>query len=115
MQKSGEDYLEAILVQEIKHDSPCVRSTDIARHLGVSKPSVSRAMSNLKAAGYIEMESYGEVRLSVKGRAVAEEVYERHRMLTRFLRDKGRDEQITFEQITDELVTLIFNATAGNW
>ena len=87
MQKSGEDYLEAILVQEIKHDSPCVRSTDIARHLGVSKPSVSRAMSNLKAAGYIEMESYGEVRLSVKGRAVAEEVYERHRMLTRFLRD----------------------------
>ena len=51
MQKSGEDYLEAILVQEIRHDSDKVRSTDIARHLGVSRPSVSRAMSILKAEG----------------------------------------------------------------
>ena len=53
MQKSGEDYLEAILVLEIKHETEKVRSTDIARHLGVSKPSVSRAMSvlNVRAQG----------------------------------------------------------------
>ena len=95
MQKSGEDYLEAILVQEIRHDSDKVRSTDIARHLGVSRPSVSRAMSILKAEGYVEMETYGDVRLTAKGRAVAEEVYDRHRMLTRFLRDiLGVDREI---------------------
>ena len=87
MQKSGEDYLDAILVQEIRHDSEKVRSTDIARHLGVSRPSVSRAMSILKADGYIEMETYGDVSLTAKGRAVAEEVYDRHRTLTRFLHD----------------------------
>ena len=95
MQKSGEDYLEAILVQEIRHDSDTVRSTDIARHLGVSRPSVSRAMSILKAEGYVEMETYGDVSLTAKGRAVAEEVYDRHRMLTRFLRDiLGVDREI---------------------
>ncbi len=95
MQKSGEDYLEAILVQEIRHDSDKVRSTDIARHLGVSRPSVSRAMSILKAEGYVEMETYGDVSLTAKGRAVAEEVYDRHRMLTRFLRDiLGVDREI---------------------
>ena len=87
MQKSGEDYLEAILVLEIKHETEKVRSTDIARHLGVSKPSVSRAMSVLKADGYVDMQTYGEVSLTAKGRAVAEEVYDRHRMLTRFFRD----------------------------
>lgn len=95
MQKSGEDYLEAILVQEIRHDSEKVRSTDIARHLGVSRPSVSRAMSILKADGYIEMETYGDVSLTAKGRAVAEEVYDRHRTLTRFLHDiLGVDRQV---------------------
>lgn len=95
MQKSGEDYLEAILVQEIRHDSDKVRSTDIAKHLGVSRPSVSRAMSILKADGYVEMETYGDVSLTAKGRAVAEEVYDRHRMLTRFLRDiLGVDREI---------------------
>lgn len=87
MQKSGEDYLEAILILTIKQESEQVRSTDIAKHLGVTKPSVSRAMSNLKEAGFVEMENYGHVSLTAKGRAIAEEVYERHRMLTRFFRD----------------------------
>lgn len=87
MKKSGQDYLEAILVLEIQKSDPSVRSTDIARHLNVSKPSVSRAMGLLKDGGYIEMESYGQVRLTERGRLVAEEVYNRHRILTRFFRD----------------------------
>ena len=87
MQKSGEDYLEAILMIEIRNSSESVRSTDIARQLGVSKPSVSRAMSNLKAEGCIDMQTYGEVSLTAKGRRIAEEVYDRHRMLTLFFRD----------------------------
>ena len=87
MQRSGEDYLEAILVLETKFESDDVRSTDIAKYLGVSKPSVSRAMSILKNDGYVNMEVYGEVSLTARGRAVAEEVYSRHRMLTFFFRD----------------------------
>ncbi len=87
MKKSGQDYLEAILVLELQHGTKKVRSTDIARHLNVSKPSVSRAMGVLKEGGYIEMESYGEVSLTGEGRQVAEEVYDRHRTLTRFIRD----------------------------
>ena len=95
MQKSGEDYLEAILILEIRNDSESVRSTDIARHLGVSKPSVSRAMSVLMADGYVSMETYGDVSLTDKGRALAEEVYDRHRTLTRFFRDiLGVDKEI---------------------
>ena len=35
---SGEDYLEAVLV--LQKERGMVRSVDVARHMGVSKPSV---------------------------------------------------------------------------
>ena len=40
---SGEDYLETILVLHKKMGM--VRSVDVARHLGVSKPSVCHAVA----------------------------------------------------------------------
>lgn len=87
MHKSGEDYLEAILVISRETFSPRVRTTDVAHHLGVSKPSVSRAMSILKNDGYIEQENYGDIVLTPKGLEVAENVYNRHTTLTFFFRD----------------------------
>ena len=42
---SMEDYLEAVLILYQKHGS--VRGVDIAVHLGVTKPSVSRAVKEL--------------------------------------------------------------------
>lgn len=41
---SGEDYLEAILVLQKKMGM--VRSIDLARHMGFSKPSISHAALN---------------------------------------------------------------------
>ena len=46
---SGEDYLEAILVLQKK--SGMVRSIDLARHMGFSKPSISHAVGVLKKEG----------------------------------------------------------------
>ncbi len=43
---SGEDYLEAILVLQKK--SGMLRSIDLARHMGFSKPSISHAVGVLK-------------------------------------------------------------------
>ena len=43
------------------------RSIDIARELGVSKPSVSVAMKNLRENGYIEMDPEGLLSLTDKG------------------------------------------------
>lgn len=51
---SGEDYLEAILVLQKKMGM--VRSVDIARHLEVSKPSVSHAVTTLKEGGFLTMD-----------------------------------------------------------
>ncbi len=83
IQESGENYLETILILE--DENRRVRSVDIANTLGVSKPSVTRAMSVLKQAGYIEQESYGEITLTAEGRRRASEILDRHRLIQEFL------------------------------
>ena len=82
LRESGEDYLEKIL--QLEESNGIVRSVDIANALGVSKPSVSRAMGVLKDAGYIEQEIYGDISLTASGRAKAEEIYGRHKMIKQF-------------------------------
>jgi Mn-dependent DtxR family transcriptional regulator len=83
--ESVEMYLEAIV--ELDAQSEAVRSVDIARYLGVTKPSVSRAMTNLKAAGLILQEPYGRVTLTEKGRAEADRIHGMHHMITDFFMD----------------------------
>ncbi|MBO5034780.1 MAG: metal-dependent transcriptional regulator [Oscillospiraceae bacterium] len=83
IQESSEDYLEAILI--LKGEKGAVRSIDVARHLGFTKPSVSRAMSLLRQNGYVVMESDGSLTLTEAGLAIAEPIYERHCMLTKWL------------------------------
>ncbi len=91
IQESGENYLETILMLEQKNGS--VRSIDIANELAFSKPSVSRAMSILRTAGYITMEKNNLIVLTESGRQRAEAIYERHCTLTNFLQALGVSEQ----------------------
>jgi len=81
--ESVEMYLEAILELETKNS--VVRSVDIARFLGVTKPSVNRAMTNLKNEGYILMEPYGDIVFTEKGRETAKHIHELHHVITDFL------------------------------
>lgn len=87
---SGEDYLEAVLILE-KKTGP-VRSVDIAEQLGVSKPSVSRAVSLLKEGGFLQTED-NYLYLTDAGREIAEKIYERHCFFKRKLIDAGVDEK----------------------
>ncbi len=85
MRESGEDYLEAVLELEQEHGT--VRLTDVALKIGVTKPSVSRAMKILQSNGYIHQENYGAIELTAKGRLKASQIYSRHKTLTTFLGD----------------------------
>ena len=89
IQESAENYLEAIRVLGLKN--PSVRSVDIAAQLNFSKPSVSVAMKNLRENGYINMSSEGRITLTDKGREIAESVYEKHTLLTKWLVFLGVD------------------------
>ena len=83
---SGEDYLEAVLILEKKKGA--ARSVDIAEQLGVSKPSVSRAVSLLKEGGFLWADD-NLLYLTDAGREVAEKTYEKHCFFTRLLVDAG--------------------------
>ena len=77
---SGEDYLEAILVLQKKLGM--VRSVDVARHMGVSKASVTRATTILRKDGFLKMDREHYIYLTSAGRVTAEKIYERHQFFT---------------------------------
>ncbi len=84
MLESGEDYIETIYL--IKKRNGVVYSIDVARELGFSRPSVSRAMGILRDNDYITMDELTkEINLTDKGRKKAVEIYDRHKTLTSFL------------------------------
>ena len=86
--ESGEMYLETILI--LSKQMPRVHAVDIAEYMSFSKPSVSRGLARLKADDYIEVrEGCNCVRLTEKGKAVAERIYERHLVITEMLEHVG--------------------------
>ena len=89
--ESGEMYLETILILTIRDQT--VRSIDVAKYMGFSKPSVSRAMGRLKEQGYITVDPEGNLLLTDDGRAIAEKIYERHQVLSALLMRLGVSEQ----------------------
>lgn len=81
--ESGENYLETILILERRQGQ--VRSVDIAGELGFSKPSVSVAMKQFRENGLIAVDGDGFIHLTESGRDIAERIYERHCLLSRYL------------------------------
>ena len=64
---------------------------DVANYMEFSKPSVSVAVSNLKNALLLTVAPDGGLHLTEAGRALAEQIYERHRLLTEWLIGLGVD------------------------
>ena len=88
MHESGEMYLETIL--RLSETNEIVRSIDVAQAMGFSKPSISRAMKNLRENGYISINpETGSITLLEKGKEIAEKIYERHLVLTSCLETLG--------------------------
>ena len=95
LQESGEMHLETIYVLSMSGKG--VRAIDVGEHMGFSKPSVSRAMSILRAEGYVENDADGFLKLTEEGLRVAESTYLRHKLLTDFLTHIGVSEEVASE------------------
>ena len=83
LSESTEMYLATIKILEEEHGFAKV--VEIAESLGVTKPSVSKAMSQLLVEGYIDKEPYGHVTLTEKGLSVAEELVTKRRLIISYL------------------------------
>ena len=90
--ESAENYLETILI--LSQRLPVVRSVDIANELDFKKSSVSIAMKNLREKNHITMTSAGYIYLTDEGKAIADMIYERHKILSKCLEALGVDSEI---------------------
>lgn len=80
---SAEDYLEAALMLTLRGER--IKVTSVAELLGVSKPAVTNALSELAAKGLMIKQPYGDIYLTDEGKAAAEQVYGKHKLLKDFL------------------------------
>ncbi len=80
-----EDYLETIYV--LSETRPVVRVKDISNKLGVSKPSVLSAIKILQKEELLFHEKYGYIELTTRGETEGEQIYNRHKVLIKFLHD----------------------------
>lgn len=117
--ESMEMYLETIYL--ISKKGKKVHSIDIAKDMGFSKPSVSRAMKLLEKNNYIVFHQDGEIELTKEGLKRASLVYEKHTILTSFLMSLGADDKLAEEDacriehiISDEMFQLIKNKVNEN-
>ncbi len=84
-----EDYLEAMLMAKEKNGY--IRSKDVAEELSVTKPSVSYITKKLRDDGYITMNANRNIELTDSGMAIAQKIYNRHKVLTRLFTELGVD------------------------
>jgi len=80
---SLEDYLEEVYRLSLHTEN--IRVTDISIKLGVSLPSVSKALMRLKEKKYIFYQPYGTISLTSEGEELGNFLVERNRLLQDFL------------------------------
>lgn len=81
--KSLSEYLSTIYALSMQGNS--VRTTDISKTLGISKPSVNRAVNSLKQAGLVTHRPYEDITLTAEGLIYSQNVYSRHENVKQFL------------------------------
>ncbi len=83
--KSTEEYLKTIYI--IKKQNGNIRVTDIANKMNCTKPSVNKAINNLKEEGMLNYETYGTIELTKKGEDLAKKIIEAYDIVYLFLKD----------------------------
>lgn len=83
--KSLEEYLKTMYV--LKKQNGKIRVTDIAEKMNCTKPSVNKAICNLKDNGLLNYESYGPIELTKEGEDLAKKILEAYDIVYLFLKD----------------------------
>jgi Mn-dependent DtxR family transcriptional regulator len=106
--ESMEMYLETIHILEKSYGH--AHGVEIAERLGVSKPSVSKAMNYLKDKGLINKEAYGTITLTKKGKELSEQIYNNHKLVAMFLKHSL---QLTAEEADENACRMEHVLTEG--
>ena len=95
--KALEEYLKTMYV--LKKQNGNIRVTDIANKMNCSKPSVNKALNNLKEESLVKYETYGTIELTEQGENLAQKILEAYDIVYLFLKDVlNLDEQEAKEE-----------------
>ena len=83
--KALEEYLKTMYV--LKKQNGNIRVTDIANKMNCTKPSVNKAINNLKEEKLVNYETYGTIELTNQGEEVAKKVLEAYDIIYVFFKD----------------------------
>ena len=87
-----EDYLEVIY--ELIKKKGYATQKDISESLNVSLPSVTKMLHRLDESKYLKYEKYRGINLTEEGIEVAENIHEKHGLLSEFFKMIGVDENV---------------------
>ena len=116
LHRSGEDYLKTMLVLQQSRGE--IRSSEVAKCLNVTRPSVSYAVRVLKEGGFLTMDKSRKICLTDLGRQVAEQVYERHCVIKGVLMRFGVEPEIAEQdacRIEHDISRQTFDKLKGLW
>lgn len=83
--KALEEYLKTMYI--LKKQNENIRVTDVAHKMNCTKPSVNKALYNLKDNGYVNYESYGTIELTKEGKDLARKILETYDISYVFLKE----------------------------
>ncbi len=109
LSKSLEEYLKTMYI--IKKQNGNVRVTDVALKMNCSKPSVNKALHNLKAENMVNYESYGTIELTEKGEDLAKKILEAYDIVYLFLKDVLNLESEEAEEQAEKVKSVISDNT----
>lgn len=107
--KALEEYIKNMYI--LKKQNGNIRVTDIANKMNYSKPSVNKAINNLKDKGLVNYESYGTIELTKEGENLAKKILETYDIVYLFLKEVLNLEQNEAEQEAEKIKTVISDKT----
>ena len=107
--KSLEEYLKTMYI--LKKQNGNIRVTDVAQKMNCSKPSVNKALNNLKEAELVNYETYGTIELTKQGEDLAKKVIEAYDIVYLFLKDVLNVDEAHAEKEAEKIKTSITDDT----
>lgn len=107
--KSLEEYIKTMYI--LKKQNGNVRVTDIANKMNCTKPSVNKALHNLKDNNLVNYESYGTIEFTTNGEELAKKIIEAYDIVYLFLKDVLNLESEVAEQEAENIKSVISDDT----
>lgn len=110
--KSLEEYLKTMYV--LKQQNGNIRVTDIAHKMNCTKPSVNKALHNLKKNELVNYETYGTIELTEKGEELAKKILEAYDIVCLFLKEVLNIDEKSAEEEAEKIKSVINDETTNN-